>query len=225
MPDLVFRIEEASALRFAAVPTVAARMHIINAIEDQLIHSISLQCQVQLQPLGRTYNAAEEAKLLDLFGERVRWGTTMKPLLWTNVALKVPPFTGDTSIDLLLPCSMDFDVAANKYFYGLKQGNISVVVMFSGTVFYAGEHGPMQIAQIPWDREARFQLSVSTWRAAIDLHYADSAWLRLPRDTFDRLYQYKVDHGVPRLADVLNRLLDESGRFEEQCEIAPGGRV
>lgn len=226
MPELSFRIGEVSALRHAAVPTIVAQVKIANAIAGEHIHGVSLNCQVQIRPLGRNYTAAEEGRLMDLFGERERWGRTMKPLHWANVIVKVPPFTGETTVDLLLPCSLDFDVAANKYFYGLEQGSIAVAVMFSGTAFFANEDGSMQIAQIPWDRDATFQLSVETWKAAIEAHYPGSAWLRLPRETFDRLYHYKVARGIPHWETVVNRLLDHAERAEVSEELAAthGGR-
>jgi hypothetical protein len=205
---------------YVAAPMIAAKLHITNKVPDEPIQSVSLSCQVQLQPLGRSYSAMEEAKLMDLFGERERWGHTMKPLHWTNVVLKVPPFTGDMVIDLPLPCSLDFEVAANKYFYGLDAGSIAVTVMFSGTVFYSGDDGAMQIAQIPWEREARFQLGVEAWKAAINAHYPETAWLRLPRDMFDRLYRYKVARGIPMWQDVIERLLDQSELAEVTGQLA-----
>lgn len=223
MPDLRFRIGEAGAMPYAACPTVAARLHITNTPAEEAIQSISLNCQVQIQPLGRAYSALEEAKLLDLFGERERWGQTMKPLHWTNIVLKVPPFTGETVLDLPLPCSLDFDVAANKYFYGLEIGSVALTVMFSGTVFYNSDDNRLQIAQIPWDREARLQLSVDAWKAAVDAHYPETAWLRLPRDVFDRLYRYKVARGIPMWQGVIDRLLNESERAELSGELAVGG--
>lgn len=220
MPELSFHIGDVSAMQYAAVPTIAARLHISNAVKDEMIQAISLNCQVQLQPRGRAYSVQEGARLLDLFGERERWGTTMKPLHWTNVVLKVAPFTGETSIDLGLPCSFDFDVAANKYFYGLDEGSIAILVFFSGTVFYSSGAGGLQIAQIPWDREARFQLPVEAWKAAIDAHYLNSAWLRLSRETFDRLYLYKVARGIPAWDGVVERLLDHAETNEVTQELA-----
>jgi hypothetical protein len=220
MPDLSFRIGEVKAMPYTAVPTIAARLHIVNVPKDEKIQSVLLNCQMQVRPLGRAYSPMEEARLLDLFGERELWGRTMKPLHWTNLVLKVPPFTGETAIDLPLLCSLDFDVAANKYFYGLEAGSIALAAMFSGTVFYSGEHSSMQIAQIPWDREARFQLPVDVWKQAIDAHYPGSAWLRLPRETFDRLYRYKVGRGIPMWEGVMNRLLDQAEQAEVAGELA-----
>lgn len=223
MPDLRFHIGDVGAMPYAACPTIAARLHITNTPADETIQSISLNCQVQIQPLGRCYTALEETRLFELFGERERWGQTMKPLHWINVVLKVPPFTGETALDLALPCSLDFDVAANKFFYGLEAGVVPITVMFSGTAFYMNEAGAMQIAQIPWDREARFQLPVEAWTAAIDAHYPETAWLRLPRDVFDRLYRYKVARGILSWEGVIARLLDGSERAEVSEEIAVSG--
>jgi hypothetical protein len=224
MPDLRFRIGDVNAMPYAASPTIAARLHIGNNKAGEPIQSISLNCQVQLQPLGRQYSALEESKLLDLFGERERWGQTMKPLHWTNTVLKVPPFTDAAVVDLPLPCSLDFEVAANKYFYGLDIGSIAVTVMFSGTVFYCGDHGAMQIAQIPWDREARFSLPVAVWKAAIDAHYPETAWLRLPREVFDRLYRFKVARGIPMWEGVVGQLLDHAEHAEVAGELAATDR-
>lgn len=220
MPDLRFRIGDIAAMAYAACPTVVAKLHIENSPADEDIQSISLNCQVQIQPLGRQYTALEEARLLELFGERERWGQTMKPLHWANVVLKVPPFRGATNIDLPLPCSLDFDVAANKYFYGLEAGSIAVTVMFSGTIFYANEQGALQIAQIPWDREARFHLPVGAWKDAVAAHYPERAWIQLPHDVFDRLYRYKVSRGIPKWQGVIERLLNESERAEVSERIA-----
>lgn len=223
MPDLGFRIGDVGAMAYAACPTVAAKLRISNSPAGEDIQSISLNCQVQIQPLGRPYTAIEEARLLELFGERERWGQTMKPLHWINVVLKVPPFRSEVEIDLPLPCSLDFDVSANKYFYGLEAGSIAVTVMFSGTVFYTNMEGALQIAQIPWNREARFQLPVAAWKAAIATHYPDAAWIQLPHDTLDRLYRFKVSRGIPKWQGVIERLLNESERAEVSENIALRG--
>ncbi len=225
MPELSFRIEDVKAMLYAAAPTIVAKVAITNADPKRPVHSIVLNCQVQLEPLGRPYSGAEEAKLLDLFGERDRWARTMKPMLWTNAVLKAPGFADQTSIDLLLPCTMDFDVAATKYFYGLDAGFITVSVLFSGTAFYAGNEGAMQVMQIPWDREARFRLPVEVWKAAVDMHYPNSAWMRLSKETFDRLYRYKVARGIPMMDRLLEDLLDRAELAEVQESLTAGGGV
>lgn len=206
MPDLRFEVRDLTAMPFAAAPTITAHLHIQNTTGEQ-VHSISLNCQVQIQPLGRNYTAEEEMRLLDLFGERERWARSMKPLLWTISVLKVPAFAETIDLELPLPCSFDFDLAATKYFYGLREGSIRALVLFSGTVFHADDTGCLQVAQIPWDREANFRVPLETWKAAIDAHYPNSAWLRLSRETFDRLYRYKLTHAAPTWNRVIEQLL------------------
>jgi Family of unknown function (DUF6084) len=225
MPDLSFRIRDAAPLAYTAVPTIAARLEIANATPEQPVGSISLNCQVQIEPLARPYTAYEEARLLDLFGERERWARSMKPLLWTITVLKVPGFRADASLDLPLPCTLDFDVAATKYFYGLEQGHIAVSVLFSGTIFYAAEDGSLQIEQIPWDREARFQLPVQVWQDAIRAHYPDAAWLRLSKEAFDRLYRFKVARGIPAFDRLIEELLDQAERAELQDRATAAAEV
>lgn len=83
----------------------------------------------------------------------------------------------------------------------------------------------MQVAQIPWDREARFSLPVSVWKAAIDAHYPESAWLRLPRDVFDRLYRYKVARGIPTWQGVIDQLLNQSEDQSEHHEVVEHAAV
>jgi hypothetical protein len=225
MPDLSFRIEDVAVMPYAAVPTLGAHLQIANALAEEPVQSILLNCQVSIEPLGRGYTDAEEARLLDLFGERERWARTMKPLVWTIAVVKVPGFAESTRIDLPLPCTLDFDVAATKYFYGLEQGSVRCLVMFSGTVFYAGAGGLLQAMPIPWHSEARFQLPVEAWRAAIEAHYPDTFWLRLPRETFDRLYRYKVANQITMWDHLLEHLVDCAERDQADASLEPAGKV
>jgi hypothetical protein len=79
--------------------------------------------------------------------------------------------------------------------------------MFSGTVFYSEADGPLQAMQIPWDRETNYRLPVATWRKMMDMHYPNIAWLCLQRDAFQRLFRYKVQHGIPTWEEALERLI------------------
>jgi hypothetical protein len=80
--------------------------------------------------------------------------------------------------------------------------------MFSGTVFYTRGSENLQAAPISWDKEARFSLPVKAWRDMMDTYYPNSAWLRVRRDIFDRLYEYKVRHGIPTWEQALERMLE-----------------
>ena len=57
MPDLNFKIERAEAQRFAAAPTLLFRLRVTNAVADEIIHSVALRCQIQIEVARRQYTA------------------------------------------------------------------------------------------------------------------------------------------------------------------------
>lgn len=197
-------------MRFAAVPLLAFRLRVTNADPLEAIHSIALHCQIQIEVARRNYSAADQKRLRDLFGEPERWGQTLRPMLWTHATAVIPQFTGSASATLPVPCTFDFNVAATKYFDGLDSGEVPLCLMFSGTVFYAGQNGALQVAPISWVKETRFRLPVAVWKEMMDLYYPNSAWLCLRRDVFDRLLQSKVEGGIPTWEEALERLLAAS---------------
>jgi hypothetical protein len=207
MPDLSFQIEGVEAPPFAAAPLLAFKLRVTNADAEESIHTVVVRCQIQIAATRRRYGAHDQERLLDLFGEPERWSQTVRSLLWTHASVVVPPFTGSTVVDLQVPCTYDFNVAATKYFYALEEGEIPLVFLFSGTVFYAADDAPLQVAQISWDQEATFRLPVQVWRHMMDLYYPNSAWLAVHKDVFDRLYRYKIRRGLPTWEQTLDRLL------------------
>jgi len=207
VPELHFAIEAAEAVAHAATPLIALKLRLTNLPSAETIHSLTLRCQVQIEPAKRRYLPHEQKKLLDLFGEPERWSRTVRPLLWMNTSVAVPGFTGNILVDLELPCTFDFNVATTKYFHALDAGDIPVCVMFSGTVFYKGEGDALQVAQVPWDREANFRLPVAVWKKMMDMHYPNTAWLCLQREAFDQLYEFKVRHGLPTWEQTIQRIL------------------
>jgi hypothetical protein len=207
MPELQFQIEGAEAVPHSAAPLLSMKLRITNLPASETIHTLTLKCQVQIEPAKRRYLPPEQEKLADLFGEPSRWSRTVKPLHWMNTSIAVQGFTGSVLVDLELPCTFDFNVASTKYFHALDAGDIPLCVMFSGTVFYQSQQGTLQVAQIPWDREACFKLPVAVWKAIMDAHYPNSAWLSLRRDAFEQLYDYKVRNGLPTWEQVIERLI------------------
>jgi len=123
----------------------------------------------------------------------------------------VRPFAGSTALDLPVPCTFDFNVAATKYFHALQGGEVPLELLFSGTVFPEGPAGEPRVAQVPWDREAAFRLLVRVWREMMDHYYPGSAWLCLRRDIFERLQRYKTAHGLPTWEQALEQLLRAAG--------------
>jgi hypothetical protein len=207
VPDLSFQIEKAEPQRFTAAPTLLFKLRISNAVANEVVHSVALRCQIQLEVTKRKYAAEDQNHLRDLFGETERWGQTLKTMLWTHASVVAPAFRETCLVDVPVPCTFDFNVAATKYFHGLGDGDVPLSFLFSGTVFYEDGAGALQVAPIPWDKEARFRLPVKSWHDMMDIYYPNSAWLCLRRDIFERLYEYKVAHGIPTWEQALERML------------------
>ena len=210
MPDLSFEVINAEVAAYSALPTLIFKMRIANAIEEEQIQNVNLKCQIMLSVTRRRYNAEEKAKLQELFGEPERWGKTLRTFLWTHVTTVVPRFSGSTIVDLPVPCSYDFEVVSTKYFNALEDGEIPLTFLFSGTIFYKDEAGNFQIAQISWSKEASYRLPIALWKEVIETYFPNSAWIRLQKDIFDQLYQYKITHGLPTWEEAFERLLRAS---------------
>ena len=196
MPDLDFRIEGAEVVPYATAPLLAFRHAVRNAHPDESVHTVVLRCQIQIEVTRRHYDRGEEERLRDLFGEPERWGQTLRTMLWTHTTAVVPAFEGETVTELHVPCSYDFNLAATKFFYGLAGGEVPLAFLFSGSVFYESASGALQVSPISWTKEAQFRLPVATWQRLMDAYYPNLAFLQLRRDVYDRLYQYKVRHGI-----------------------------
>jgi hypothetical protein len=213
--NLDFAVEGAEVLEFATVPSLLFKLRIENLGEEP-IRSVALNTQVRIAATQRHYDAAEQERLLEVFGETHRWGSTLRSLLWTHTILQVPPFSERTIVDMPVPCTYDFEVIAAKYFYALEDGEVPLEFLFSGTVFYAGEEGRLQVARISWEKEAQFRLPVRVWKETMEHYFPNSAWIRLRRDAFDQLYDYKVRRGLPTWEAAVEALLHASEQEVER---------
>jgi Family of unknown function (DUF6084) len=199
----------------AATPTLLLRLRIEETTQVP-VHALALRCQIRIQPHQRQYTDEEAEGVLDLFGARNRWGSTLKPLQLAFVTQLVRGFHGSIDVDLPLPCSYDFEVAANKYLYALDDGEVPLLLLFSGTVFTLGSASGwstsgrlpgISVAPVPWSKEAAFRLPVAAWRTAMDQHFPGSAWLRIRQDTFAALHRYRARNGLPTWEDAIEGLL------------------
>jgi hypothetical protein len=209
VPDLEFKLEGAEVADFAAIPSLVFKLRIENP-EDEPVRSVALNTQIRIAATGRHYEAAEQERLLELFGEPSRWKDTLRSLLWTHTVLQVPRFSGSTVVDMPVACTYDLEVVAAKYFYALQDGEVPLEFLFSGTIFYAGEDGRLQTTRISWEKEAEFRLPVRLWKEMMDQYFPNSAWVRLRKDVFDQLYDYKVRKGLPTWEATVEALLRAS---------------
>jgi hypothetical protein len=215
VPDLEIRVEGAAVLEYAAAPSLVFKLRLEN-LEGEPIRSVSLNTQVRIAATQRHYGAVEQERLLEVFGEPHRWGNTVRSLLWTHTTLQVPPFSGSTVVDMPVPCTYDLEVVATKYFYALEDGEVPLEFLFSGTVFYAGEGGRLQIARVSWEKEAEYRMPVRLWKEMMEQYFPNSAWIRLHKDAFDQLYDYKVRMGLPTWEAAVEALLRMGEREVER---------
>jgi hypothetical protein len=207
MPDLQLTVESAEVVQYAAAPLLVFKVRIVNNSSEEVIHTIALRAQILIEASRRKYDATEQSRLLDLFGEPDRWGQTLRSMLWTHASVVVPGFRGNVLADVPVPCTFDFNIAATKYFHGVTSGDLPLCFQFSGTVFYMTEGETLQVAPISWDKESKYRLPVKVWKDLMEMHYPNSAWLSLRRDAFERLHQYKMREGIPTWEEALDRAL------------------
>ena len=204
--ELDFDVRGAAPVEYAAAPTIGFDLAVTSR-GAATIRSVVLDVQVQIAARRRSYDEREQARLADLFGAPGRWAETMRTVPWLRTTQVVPAFSDETAFTLQVPCTYDFEVAGSKYLAALEGGEVPLEMLFGGTIFYSAAGGALQTAMIAWDREAGYRLPVSVWRATMDRYFPHSAWLRVDRDTFDRLYAYRARHALPSWEHAFERLL------------------
>ncbi len=207
MPDLDFTINGVEQAAYGLTPLLHFKLGITNTPPEETIQSVILQAQIQIEAPQRSYSESEKPKLIDLFGTPDTWGTTLRAKLWTLSNTTVRTFAGNTEAILPVPCSFDLNVAGTKFFYALEGGEVPLLFLFSGTIFYAAPDGRLQVQQISWNKECTYRMPISVWQKMMDHHYPNSAFISLERGVFDRLYEYKRGAGVSSWEQVIDKLL------------------
>src|ERR1700683_264524 len=182
MPELNFQVHAAQPVPYGAAPLLSFELRVTNIGPEKSIHTVVLRAHIPIEVAPPHYSSAEQSKLLDLFGEPDRWGQTLRNLLWTHAIVVVPPFAKETRVELQVPCTFDFNVAATKYFHGLADGDLPLNFLFSGTVFYPDKNDQLQVGPVSWEKEAKFKLPLKAWKDLIEHYYPHSEWLYLRRD-------------------------------------------
>ena len=208
MAELVFDCTGVRPDRYAVVPSMSLTLR-ISETTGQRIETIALRCQIRIEPAKRRYSRVEEERLNDLFGDTSRWADTLKPMQFTTLTAMVPGFTGSTEIELPIPFSYDLELGSARYFNSLESGEIPLLLLFSGTVF-AVTDGRISVQLVPWSKEAPCRIPVSVWREAIDVHFPNTAWLKMSTQTFDELQRFKNQRAIPTWDATLRALLAEA---------------
>lgn len=206
-PALRIEVRDVEPATPAVAPALCFRLDVR---ADAPVQALTLATQIRIDAAARGYDGQAPHRLKELFGPPEEWGRNLSSLLWTQTVTHVPAFDGSTTTPVTVACTYDFDVAAAKYLHGLPDGEVPLRFLFTGTVFYLDD-GRLQAACLPWDTEADFRMPVTVWKDLMDRHFPDTAWIRLERGTFDRLYEHRVRHTLPGWDDAVRSLLETGG--------------
>ena len=166
------------------------------------MHSVALRTQFRIEPRNRKYAPQEQARLVDLFGEPARWGENAQPAAARHGGHSQWPGSRTRHRHRsTVPLTYDLDIASTKFCHGLADGEIPLLLLFAGTVYYSGRRPACRSGRCRGSEEATFRLPVATWRAAMDDHYPGSTFIRLSGCDVDALARLPVearDHNVGR---------------------------
>jgi hypothetical protein len=207
MPELNFQVTGVESAARSLVPLLHFKFKVSSTNPTDAIQGLLLNAQIQIQSPQRNYSPPEKERLLDLFGTPDRWGQTLRNRLWTYANCTLGAFTGTTETILPVPCTFDLNVAAVKYLYALEQGEVPLLFLFSGSVFYLSAEGKLQVERISWEKECTYRMPIELWKRLMDEHYPNCGWMYLKRDVFDRLYAYRRAHGFTNWDQAVESLL------------------
>jgi hypothetical protein len=208
-PEPEFEVLGARPVRHAAAPTMALDLNVTEPSGRQ-IYMIALSIQLMLEPARRQYDGPTRERLTGLFGAPERWAVTTRSLLWAQLDVVVPAFTGSTTVAVSLQCSYDLELAAAKYLHALPGGEVPLALHFNGMVYYPDARGALQMVLIPWSRSAGYRMPVSVWRETIEHYYPDTGWVGLGTGTLHALERERVARGLPTYDACLQSLLAEA---------------
>jgi hypothetical protein len=200
--ELGFSVLGAARVEHAAAPMLRFSLEVASPVP---VRSVLLDVQVQIAARRRGYDPAAHDRLFELFGPVADWGTTLRTLLWTRSTLVVPGFEQSTVAALDVPCSYDLQVAASRYLDALGDGVVPLEFLFSGSVFYLDGEA-LQTTRLPWTSEAAFDLPVAVLKETMERYFRGTAWVRLSKESFDRLSAYKSRNALATWDDALASL-------------------
>ena len=187
MSELTFAVLDIVAEPYAAAPTCSPPGCGSRRAPASPCTRIALRCQVRIEPQRRRYDDAEEPALLDLFGDRDRWSHDAQAVPVDAVQHHGPGLhRRDRGRPAAARAPTTSRSPASKYLHALRDGEIPLVLLFSGTVFTRGATG---FASSRCRGTAR-RATGCRWRSGGDLmdaYFPNTGWMRLrPRHASTR---------------------------------------
>jgi hypothetical protein len=206
-PEPDFTVLGARSLAHAAAPTLMLDLEVSEA-SGRRVYMIALTIQLMIEPARRSYDEATHERLAGLFGPPERWAVTTRSLVWAQLDVVVPAFTGSTTVAVPVACNYDMEVAAAKYLHSLADGEAPLALHFNGMVYYPNDDGGLQMVLIPWSRSVDFRMPVAVWRETIAHYYPNTGWVGMRSETLRALELERVRRGLPTYDSCIRDLLD-----------------
>jgi hypothetical protein len=208
LPEPEFAVLGARTVRHAAAPTMVLDLQ-VSELSGRPVYMIALTIQLMIEPARRAYDDGTRERLLELFGAPERWAVTTRSLVWAQLDVLVPAFTGTTTVTVPIAINYDLELAAAKYLHSLPDGEAPLALHFNGTIYYPGDDGGLQMVLVPWNKSIDFRMPVSVWREAIEHYYPNTSWVALRSQTLEALQRAKLDRGLATLDACVEALLEE----------------
>ena len=206
--DLEFAALGARPVKYAAAPMLALDLQ-ISETSGREVYMVALTIQLMIDPARRRYDEATRERLVELFGAPERWAVTTRSLVWSQLDVLVPAFTGSTTVSVPISCHYDLELAAAKYLHSLPDGEAPLALHFNGMIYYPTENGGLQMVLIPWSKSIDFRMPVSVWQETIAHYYPSTTWIAVRSQTFDALQREKRARGLATLDACVGALLKD----------------
>jgi Family of unknown function (DUF6084) len=208
-PNPDFAVLGVRAVRHAATPMLSLDLQVSEPSGRQ-VYMIALSIQLMLEPARRTYDDETREKLFELFGEPERWSVTTRSLVWSQLDVVVPAFTGTTTVPVPIACHYDLELAAAKYLHSLPDGEAPLALHFNGMVYYRADDGGLQMVLVPWSKSIEFRMPVAVWRETIEHYYPNTGWVALRLQTLEALQRAKRARGAATLDACVAQMLEDA---------------
>jgi hypothetical protein len=208
-PDPEFSVVGIRSVRHAAAPMLALDL-LVSEPSGRAVYMVALTIQLMIEPARRTYDDATRDRLIELFGAPERWSVTTRSLVWSQLDVLVPAFTGSITVAVPIACNYDLEVTAAKYLHSLPDGEAPLALHFNGMIYYPAEDGGLQMVLVPWTRSIDFRMPISVWKDTIEHYYPNTGWVGLRSETLASLQRLKVERGLATFDACVIELLGEA---------------
>ena len=216
MPDLAITVESAEVVPFAAAPTLASDCAWRMPTREEIIHTVVLRCQIQIEVTRRRYSGFDQERLARSVRRAGALGPDAAQSAVDQHQPVVPQFTAKPRSIRRYPALSISASPPPSISTAWRMATFPVCLMFSGTVFYA-DPGDRCRWRPFLGQGNEIPAAAKVWKDMMDAYYPNSAWLCLRRDVFEELQRFKVERGIPYMGAGASKLLLSARGRKRRC--------